>query len=187
MLLAAIYSYLCGYECGGVAAVDVYVLLGVTVGEGKPGALYLYHDTVSLFKGMGHIVHCIFYFGELAGLERFRVLVTVAVAAAHNIATHQHLVAAHRVGYAVAGAVGGSVVRKIIGEYIYQLYHKISIGSGYGGKKVSYDRAREGYICGQAVGLVHEYVRAAGGKALVVVHILSCTVKVNTFGIGHRL
>jgi len=187
MLFAAVYADPGGNEFGGIATVDVYELLGITVCERKPGALYLYHYTVAFFKGMSYVVHGVFYFGYLPWHKRFGMLKAIAVTATHNIATHQHLIAAHRVGITITTAIGAVVPGKVIWEYIYELYHKIGICGGDGGKEVCYDGSGERYIFCKAIGLVDEHIQASGSKALVVIYIFPCAMKVYTFGIRHRL
>jgi hypothetical protein len=187
MLFAAVYADLGGSEFAGVATVDVCVLLGITVCEGKPGALYLYHDTVSFFKSMSYIVHGVFYFGYLAWPERFGMFKAISVTATHYIATHQHLVTARGVIITIAKAIGAVVPGKVIWEYVYELYHKICICGGDGGEEIRYNGAGESYRFCKAIRLVDEHIGTAGRKALVVVHIFPCTVKVYPFGIRHRL
>src|SRR4051812_35153698 len=124
--------------------VDVNELLGIAIGEGEPGALYLYHDTVTSFKYVGHIGHGVFYFGYLSRFERLRFFETVAVAATHYIATYQHFVTAHRVVLAISFTIYAVFVSEIIGEYIYQLYHEISICGGNGSKQICDKRPGKG-------------------------------------------
>jgi hypothetical protein len=110
-----------------------------------------------------------------------------AVTATHYIATHQHLIAIYRVIIAIAATIGAVVPGKVIWEYVYQLYYKIGICRGNGGEEVCDHRACESDIFCKGIRPVDEDIRASGGKALVIVHILPCTMKVYPFGIRHRL
>ena len=77
--------------------VNIQELLWVTVNQGEPAALHLYHYPVTFFKGMGNIGHRILYFGGFIRRERFRARIAVTVLSAHDFGPYQHLVAAHRV------------------------------------------------------------------------------------------
>src|SRR5271156_6091786 len=118
MLLAGIYAYLCRGKLACRTPVDIYKLLRVAVYQRKPRALHLYHDAVAFFKGVGYIIERIFYFCYFIGFKRFGVGEAVAVTATHHIAAHQHLVAAHGVSLAIAGAICGIVVRKVVWKNI---------------------------------------------------------------------
>ncbi len=82
--------------------VNVGKLLRVPVCQWKPGALYLYHQAMALFKCVGNIRQRIFYLAYFSGNKGFRVFVAVPELAPHNFAPHQHLVATHGIVLAVA-------------------------------------------------------------------------------------
>ena len=78
--------------------VDVYKLLRVSVHQWKPTTLYLHHYPVSFFERVGNIGQIKLHFFYLIRCEGLRLLKTLAEASAHDFATHQHLVATHRIG-----------------------------------------------------------------------------------------
>ena len=87
---------------GGDGFVDVHEHLGIAVHEGEPGALELHHDAVALLEGVEDVVHGPGHAGGLAGGEGRGVFEAVAELAAHDLAAHQLLVAAHGIGPVVA-------------------------------------------------------------------------------------
>src|SRR5579871_4289307 len=66
--------------------------LGVDVCEREPAALYLYHDTVSLFERMRYLIYIEGDFSRLAGYERFRFLIAVAEFATEDFCSDQPLI-----------------------------------------------------------------------------------------------
>ncbi len=77
---------LCGFlEIAVRAFVDINEFLRIPVNQGKPGILYLDHNTVSLFECMGNIRKLIFNFGNFPGDKRFRFFKAVAVPAPENL------------------------------------------------------------------------------------------------------
>ena len=167
------------------AGVYVYELLGVTIYQREPGALYLHHYAMAFFKYVRHIGDGVFDLGDLFRFKSLRGFEAIAEATAHYFATHQHLVAANRVVFTIAFAIYGGIVGEIIRENIDELYYKIGIGGGNGGIEVCNYGAGKGNIFGQGICFVYQHIGAAGGKTLVVIHILAGANEVHAIGIGY--
>src|SRR5690348_7615524 len=67
--------------------------LRVPVHQGKPAALYLDHDPVSLFKSMSDLVEIIGHFRYFPGDQRLRLYETVSELAPEYLGPYQPLIA----------------------------------------------------------------------------------------------
>src|ERR1700748_508541 len=66
--------------------------LGITVYQGEPAALHLYHDTMSFLKGMRYFVEVESYLGHLSGHQWLGLLETVAEFTTDDLGPYQALI-----------------------------------------------------------------------------------------------
>jgi len=115
-----------GHEIRSPAVPDVDELLGIAFGKREPGALHLHHDAVSGAEGMGDVRHPERHPRRNTGRKRLGTRETAAIAAAHDVAPHEHPVARQRI---------------VLGEKVDQLDHEIGIGRRKRHFQVGIDRA----------------------------------------------
>src|SRR5688572_30384779 len=115
-----------------VRLINIHELLRIPVGQREPATLNLDHKSVTFFKRMCDIRKGKLYFFNFTGAECLWLFKAITVLATHDFASHKHLVASHRV--TVTGTSIGLVyitrIFKIIREYIYYFYNKVSISTG---------------------------------------------------------
>src|SRR5215204_86716 len=101
--------------------------LWIAVDQRKPGTLDLYHNAMVFLKCMSDIWEFITYFFKAIWFEWNRRFKTLAIFAAHDFTTNQHLVSLHNI--TVIGDVGRLFisVTEFIRKHINQFHYKIRI------------------------------------------------------------
>src|SRR5215831_7461312 len=125
-------TYGCFLEITIITLINIYKFLGVSIGKWEPAALNLYHDAVSFLESMRNIRKIEFHPFYFIRLKCFGRRKTVTKPPSHDLTTHQHLIASHRVWTAgIATSIDTCSIRifKIIGENINHLHNKISVSS----------------------------------------------------------
>ena len=105
---------------------------------------------------------------RLPGVNGSGFLEAVAEFAAERLAAHQLLIAAH-----VDSGWIGIGIGIIGGIHVDQLDDEIGIGAGGGDATARRDRAGDGDVVFQRLGLIHQHVGAPGGEALIVGHVIA--------------
>src|ERR1700748_173278 len=133
-----------------IGGINVHEFLRIAIHQWEPGALYLDHQPVSFFEGMGYIRDGEFYRFDLTGFERGWFFEALTESAAHDLAVDEHLVAAHRVGLGQVVSSYGSgrlgFVAEVIGEDIDHLDDEVGIRAAEADLEVGDDRSCQGKV-----------------------------------------
>src|SRR5215510_9528655 len=78
--------------------IDVHELLRIAINQREPCALDVDHYPMALLECVIDVGHREGNVSSFARLHRLRLRPTLAVLRAHRLATHQHLIAVHRIG-----------------------------------------------------------------------------------------
>src|SRR5690242_13945680 len=88
-------SYRCFLKVRDISFINIYKLLRITINQGEPTALYLYHQAMSFLKNMGNIRQIEFYFFNFVGSKCCWILKTIPEFTSHNFTANQHLITTH--------------------------------------------------------------------------------------------
>ena len=123
--------------------VDVNELLRIAVNHGKPGALDLNHDPVSLQESMAAVPEAELDLRGLPRHKRRRAGKTVSVSAPEDFPGQQHLEISHSYALGIWRVVG-----RIPSIFVDELDDPIRVRAGRRDKERGSNRTRDGYVFG---------------------------------------
>jgi len=131
--------------------VNVAKLLRIAVHEREPGALHLHHDAMTAPEGVIRIRHDPFDFRHFSRFKRLGLREAVAELAPHGLASDQLLIAAHLNTRSVRCRVW-----IISGVNVDQFDHPIRVRACGGNLQAGGDRAGDGDVLVQHIGLIDQ-------------------------------
>src|SRR5438477_2242941 len=128
---------------------NIHKALGIAIDQRKPRALNLYHYPMLPAESVTHVGHRKLDLRDLARLEGFRLLKTIAEFSPKHISPHKLLIATELyVGRVWIG------IREITGIDINQLKDPVGVGSGGGHMHGGLERPGERQVLLQRLRLI---------------------------------